>query len=613
METDTNELKISMKMLNSEETAASKTPDAPPPEDAGKVIKIKQVLNYLPYSCIVDIIPPEGIDWVYYAALDSKGNRLFYKSEYPNKPLPSFTVHELNTDEKEIQFVCWPVKDNVIGNPTYYGPVPINPAFYLGSYDLEVDFEKESDKALFEKVKPIIEKHYGKSALPGKVRVAESPNDVFLPSSNTINLSANRRNLIHELIHANRKQVLFANKKFKFDEETEIIEEFFAEGVANMVKDELNREPNEFLQEGAVYGSTHGYNYDFRIADPSLITQNLQSSFGGILTLENARYYLASEAYHKIAIEYYIRTGKYFGKDLNRIYYDIVQRDLTDPSKEMFIGICEQLMDTVEGKPTRQWIEDQQLFNAEYIEGEKLFMDMNDYHTHDEWVGITNINLYNTFENGSDWAHGQKRYSMNGESVKVELVHIPSGKVAYSIVHQIPLYQNGFGAIKLYFYGKKDSAAVPHFQKQDVNRKIQSFKIFVERGLYAINLSSKNAKRTYFRLMGDSMFEARDKIMISNPFTKGIPTKIQLTHINRDKEKTVVPAQSLENHLAVFDVPFIKDKNCEPGILQIQVNVGGFCQNFQRNIGYGGPYGGHQFLVGADLNDFLPVDPILVA
>ena len=109
------------------------------------------------------------------------------------------------------------------------------------------------------------------------------------------------------------------------------------------------------------------------------------------------------------------------------------------------------------------------------------------------------------------------------------------------------------------------------------------------------------------------MFEARDKIMISNPFTKGIPTKIQLTHINRDKEKTVVPAQSLENHLAVFDVPFIKDKNCEPGILQIQVNVGGFCQNFQRNIGYGGPYGGHQFLVGADLNDFLPVDPILVA
>lgn len=613
METDASELKISMKMLNSEETAATKTPNTPPPDASANVIQIRQVLNYLPYSCIVDIVPPEGIDWVYYAALDSKGKRLFYKSEYPNKSLPSFTVHELDTDEKEIQFVCWPVKDNVVGSPTYYGPVPINPAFYLGTYDLEVDFEKESDIALFEKVKPLIEKHYGMAALPGKVKVKEASHDVYLPSSNTMNLSANRRNLVHELIHANRKQVLFANKKFKFNEETEIIEEFFAEGLSNMIKDELNQEPNDYLKEGAVYGSTHGYNYDFRIADPSLITQNLQSSFGGILTLENARYYLASEAYHKIAIEYLIKTGKYFGKEFNRLYYDIVQRDLIDPSKEMFFSICEQLMDTVEMKPTRQWLTDQQLFNSQFEEGEKIFLDVNDYYTHDEWLGTTKINLYNTFENGSDWAHGSKRYNMNGEAVHIEVVHIPSGNKVYDASHNIPQYKNGFGAIKLYFYGKSDSTAVPHFQDQDVRNKIESFKIFVETGLYAINLTSKNAKRTYFRLMGACMFEARDKIMISNPFTKGVPTKIRLVHHDREGKKTVGEAQDLENHLAIFDLPIVENKNCEPGILQIQVNAGGFCQNFQRNIGYGGYYGGHQFLVGADLDAFLPIDPILQA
>ena len=205
-------------------------------------------------SCIVDIIPPEGIDFVYYAALDSKGKRLFYKSEYPGKPIPSFTIHELDTEDEEIQFVCWPVKEQVVGSPTYYGPISVHPPFYLGTYDLEVEFDKKSDQALFDKVKPLIEKHYGKSALPGKVKVVEAPNDVYLPSSNTMNLSANRRNIIHELIHANRKQLLFANKKFKFDEETELIEEFFAEGLSNMIKDELNLSPNEYLQKGAVYG-----------------------------------------------------------------------------------------------------------------------------------------------------------------------------------------------------------------------------------------------------------------------------------------------------------------------------------------------------------------------
>ena len=83
--------------------------------------------------------------------------------------------------------------------------------------------------------------------MPGSVKVEEAPSDIYLPSSNTIKLSADRRNLIHELIHANRKQLLFANNKFKFSQETEMMEEFFAEGVANMVKDELNLQANDCL------------------------------------------------------------------------------------------------------------------------------------------------------------------------------------------------------------------------------------------------------------------------------------------------------------------------------------------------------------------------------
>ena len=612
MEPNNTELKISMKMLNSAETASSRTPSTPPPEDPSTMIKIKQVINYLPYTCIVHLDYPDDIDWIYYAAQDSQGNKLFYKSEYPTKVLPSFTAAELNTEEKEFQFVCWPVKNDVVGSPSYYGPVPIHVPFYLGTYDLEVDFKKESDIKLFEQVKPILEKHTGKAAIPGRVSIKEAAHDVYLPSINVINLSADRRNIVHELVHANRKQALFANKKFKFDEETEMIEEFFAEGLSNMIKDELNRTiPNDYLPEGAVYGSTIGYNYDFRIKDPSLPTQNLQSSFGGILTLENSRYFLASEAFHKIALEYKIKQGKYFAKDFNRIYYDLVQETLEDPSKEMFFSICEQLIDTVELKPTRQWLEDQLLLNATIVPGEKIFMEITDYYASKEWIGIASINLYETFPNGSDWSDGNQRYNKNGETVTVELTNLASGDIVYNTVHTIADYPNGFGAIKLYFYYLDESPTLTHFTDQDAQYKIKSTPIQVkESGLYQIKLTSANATRIYYHLLGPCMQEDRGKLVISNPYQLCQSFSAQLIHYGRNGVKTILEPKEFTAQYGAFEAPFIKNTNCEPGILQIMVNSGGMQQNFQRNIGYGSRYGGHHFLVGQPPKEFLEPEPI---
>lgn len=300
--------------------------DSPTPSPKAKqkkskdTIQILQVFNNLPYACIVKILPPPNIDRVYYGVVDSKDKRLIFKSEYPTKTiLSAFSIHQLDTTEKNLRFVCWPVKKDKMGTPTYY-PIALDHIKQLGVYDLQVDFEKKADLKLFAQVKPLIEKHYGKAALPGPISVREDRYDIYYPHSNTMHLSADRRNIIHELIHTCRKQLLFANKKCKYNEEAEMIEEFFAEGVCNMIKDELNLSPNAYLQKGAVYGSTQGYNYDFRIIDGCLATQNLQSTTGGILTLETSRYYLASEAYHKIAVEYFIRTGKYFGKEFNDIY-----------------------------------------------------------------------------------------------------------------------------------------------------------------------------------------------------------------------------------------------------------------------------------------------------
>jgi len=568
-----------------------------------KQITIKKVLNNLPYPCIVEIEPPAGIDWVYYAVVDSKDKRLFFQSEYPTKTtLSAFSIHKLPTKETNLRFVCWPVIKDKMGTPTYH-PLPVNNIKQLGIYDLEVNFEKEADLTLYQQVKPLIEKHYGKAALPGVIEVEEATSDIYLPASNLIRLSADRRNIIHELIHTCRKQVLFANKKYIFNEETEMIEEFFAEGVSNMVKDELNESPNDYLQEGAVYGSTLGYNYDFRIADACIKTQDLQSTCGGILTLENARYYLASEAFHKIAIEYFIRTGKYFGKEFNDVYYAFIQENRRDPDKELFFAICENLTPTVERLPTRQWLEQQGLFDCEFKSGEKIFMDIDDYWTHDEWIGITNINLYTTFANGSDWVCDKHKYNQNGQQVRVELFQVASGEKVYSGFHNIPHYENGFGAIKLYFNYIDDSPTTLHFWKQDQQTNIQSAAIKVPSGLYKIVLTSMKTTQIYYRLLGECLFENRDKIIVANISPTPTNATVQIAHYSKAGERTWIEAQSFNNQIAAITVPFIKDKNCEPGVLQIVYDDGVQQQTFQRNIGYGGTYGGHQFLIATGNTD----------
>jgi hypothetical protein len=610
------DLKISMRTLLSKEIQKPTELMANMPTvDSSQMIQIIQVYNSLPYFCLVHFIPPPDIDWVYYAALDSKGEKIFYRAEYPVSPLPSLSWGDFkNSKEKEFTLVMWPVKNDVIGSPSYFGPVSIHEPFYLGVYDLEVAFEKESDIAIFNQIKPLLEKHYGKAALPATVRVQENNYDVYLPSTNTIHLSANRNNLVHELVHACRKQAIFCNKEFKFDEETELIEEFFAEGVSNMIKDELNLSSNNYLIPNAVYGSTLGYNYDFRIVEPSLITQNLQSSWGGILNLENARYYLASEAYHKVAIEYYIKTKKYFGREFNRLYYDEVQRSLANPSKEMFFSICEQLLPTVEGKPIRTWLTDQKLFETKIVAGEKIFMDIEDYYYHNEWIGTTNINLFTTFGNGSDWVDDKNQYNQNGETVKLELKNLATGKVEHTETYTIPEYANGFGTIRLYFHHVEKSSGLEYFIAQDKNYGIDPKVIKVNSALYSIRLTSKNATRTYYRILGEAMFNHKDKIIVANPYQCcAEKATIQLIHYNREGKKTVIPPQAFNNQFAAIACPFIKDGNCEPGILQILVSSNGLRENFQRNIGYGGFYGGQQLMIGAEQNTFLPEEQIVFA
>ena len=111
------------------------------------------------------------------------------------------------------------------------------------------------------------------------------------------------------------------------------------------------------------------------------------------------------------------------------------------------------------------------------------------------------------------------------------------------------------------------------------------------------------AKTIYYRLLGECLFENKDKITVANLADTPTNATVQIAHYSKAGKRTWVEAQSFDNQIASIDVPFIKDKNCEPGVLQIIYDDGVRQQTFQRNIGYGGTYGGHQFLINTERGD----------
>jgi len=325
---------------------------------------------------------------------------------------------------------------------------------------------------------------------------------------------------------------------------------------------------------------------------------------GGILVLEHARYFLASEAYHKIALEYQIKTGRFFGKDFNAKYYGLMQEGLVDPDREMFFSICEQLMPTIEGIDCRKWMANQKLFYCIYVPGDKLFMNIRDYYTTTDWAGIGRIYFYETFANGSDWIDGDTRYNKNGEEVSVQIIRLSDGKVFYNQTHEIAGNKRGFGEIKLYFTAKEESDLMNHFKSQQETGKSNVAE--VESGVYEIILSTATTEKRYFRILGNVLVKDRDKLIFATPLS-GVNTTVQVTHTDLKGIETVLEPQPFDkNRLCIVPAPFIKDKNCAPGMLRVTVDDGVFQKTIHRNIGYGGGYGGHQFWLGELTNtDFV--------
>ena len=138
---------------------------------------------------------------------------------------------------------------------------------------------------------------------------------------------------------------------------------------------------------------------------------------------------------------------------------------------------------------------------------------------------------------------------------------------------------------------------IKHFEHQDKANRYSYESVQVKTGLYEIELTNGYTVKRYYRIMGSIMDKAKDKLLIGTPLS-GSNTTVTISHTNKKRKVTKLEPQPFKNRLCVVEAPFITDKNCEQGLLNIQVDNGYSKHSFQRNIGYGGTYGGHQFWLG---------------
>lgn len=600
-----------------------------------QIIRIVHIENNLPYSCIVEIDFDENADFdrIYYAALGRNNLRLFYKSDVKRKTIQHFSIQDFSEMSDIIQLYVWPVKgegvNRIIYDPTISKDwLNANRITQVGGYPFELE-GMENISRYYERIIENIRTIYGDAALPGKVKITDGNYDIFFPSINTIQLAENPKNTVHELVHAHGKQLLFATKGGHYNETTELLEEFFTEGVANEVHNKLQKlfNPNSSV----VFGSILGYNYDFRIEEISLGTQNLQSSQGGIQFLETARYYMLSAAFEKVSIAYSLHAPypRHFAKEFRKLFHKhIMETKQTDSSRELFGKIVSdvftesnpEIITDIEGLPAEQWFLNQgNLFTCEIVEGPKIYMDFRDYLTGSEWIGIARFWLYDTFENGSDWAYGDKRYSRNGQTILIS-IRDHKGNNVHSQKYIIPNFENGFGYVKIYFKYTKQSEAIKHFNKQDQESGIESHIIDLKSnngGLYSISVQTMTENvidwkviKRYYRIMGRLMFDKKDHFIFANP-----SKKIKALHyqhwerVGNESEQGKVSWHYFEDGICVVKNPFIKGRNTIPGELDIyyleqKEMAAKETTDYKleekatyRNIGYGNDFGGQQFLL----------------
>ncbi len=597
--------------------------------------KIVEVQNNLPYSCIVrfELKDPMSVDWVYYAVtsvmdgeavLKLSKKYIFQALGKHERSTISFAVDALplKEGEKEIVLSLWSMKDNKNGTVVQQ-KLKTNNVQKLGKYDTRFSFKKDSGFApeqiaayqeKFRFLLPLVEKVYGKSALPATIEIGRTQRiELYVPSRNTLSLKDETENLVHEWIHAQRKQLLFAcDKNWCYDENTEMMEEMFAMGASvEVIHLAMQSEEGKvFFPPNKRHNSILGWDYDFRI-NKNLITTNLQSSQGG-MELDLERYQLVQVAYEKLNVAYQQAHQGYFSHTFNTVYYALLEQDQNlRPTKELFYQIIEQLLPKVEGLPARKWLDQQELFDCRILKGVKTWMYAYNYFLHSEYICNLKFYLYETFENGSEWAQGKKLHSLNKEKLQIKITNLSSGTTHFNSTLPLtpsvnpPDYQN-FSSVRINLTTKEvlaDSYLIQLAKyNYDYDNRIQTINLSIqESGLYQIEIhnATHNVTQKYYRILGNTVQENRGCLFIAFPHLK--KGRVSIRHSRMEG----VIEGAFDNYLYIVKAGFCgmtdevrNIRHSLPGTVYIDLKdeAGRVLQQFVRNIDLGNQDGSYMFL-----------------
>jgi hypothetical protein len=268
---------------------------------------------------------------------------------------------------------------------------------------------------------PVLRDLYGPPSVSYRVRIVRNQrmvnSAIFYPETDEIHVgdSVTYQLLTHELVHAWRNdRLLSSDSVWAYDVTLSAFEEGFAQAVAYAAMTEFARRHADFPLASRIYFSSHEWDYDFQNI-PQLATHDFWSDSGGT-RLYWVRYEMAAAAMAKIE-----RTRPGFYRAFNTEYYRQLNATPTvTATRALIVDIIASLVPSVEGVPTRAWIDRQHVLAAQVTPGPKAYQNVQHY-PGPEYYLFTRVWNYDTFTNGSDWARpdgagGWLYYNRNGST-----------------------------------------------------------------------------------------------------------------------------------------------------------------------------------------------------
>ncbi|MGA7991064.1 MAG: hypothetical protein WCC53_06495, partial [Thermoanaerobaculia bacterium] len=458
--------------------------------------------------------------------------------------------------------------------------------------------------AFLDRMLPVLRDLYGPPATSYTVRLVRDlrygASAVYCSSTDEIHAGddVTYQLLTHELVHAwRRDRILSSGPSWQFDPTLSGFEEGFAQAVSYEAMTEFASRNPSFGLSQQVYQSSNEWDYDFQNV-PELRTRDFWSDSGGML-LYWTRYEMAAAAIEKIEREH---PG--FHRAFNAEYFRRLNLEPDRvPSRSFVVEIIAAVAPTIEGRPAAQWVDGQYVFDCADHPGLKVWISTQHYPAPADYFIFNRVFFYETFSNGSDWAHpdgagGWEYYRENG-STGAAALRASSGSVVWQAPLRItptdnpPVY-NGFGNEDVNLTTQATNLPWPG---GDPSRFVTGLLPF---DLYRLSVrftSGATVTNDSWRVIGAPV---RTAVGVFGGIVGGNGGSIALNHRGYPAEPAVPVVNGVfaaTPSWASRPNPDTHTTDTDPGVVDVTyVDAAGNTYNDVRVIGYGSAHGSETFL-----------------